>query len=130
MLVTSSFSSVSTINTLKDIRYISSEQVTITVYIEEIDAATRLDSVPLTVRGKSDRQKVTLSANALSVRASGAYSDVNAVKASDLLASVDVTNLTAGKYELPVTVSSDHYHDLTFEADPATVTVTIENAAP
>lgn len=122
---TSSFSTVSAVNRLKDIRYISSEQVSLTVYIEEIESSVTLNDVPVTARGVQAGRTVTFSSEAVSVRATGAYNTVNSLTADAVQAYVDVSGLAAGEYTLPVTLLCDSHSELYLECDPASVTVTI-----
>lgn len=125
---TSSFTAISTINAVRDIRYISSEQVTVTVYIAESTLTDSFQGMAIGVRGKSSGAAVTLSADKADVRLSGPYSAVNKIDDGDVNVYVDVTGLTKGQYELPVAVAIDgcDASTLTIETDPAVVTVTIE----
>ena len=122
---TSSFSAVAAVNRLKDIRYISSEQVSITVYIEEIETSLTLPSVPLTARGVQTGRTVSFSSESVSIRATGAYGIVNSLTADAVQAYVDVSGLTPGEYTLPITLLCDSHSELYLECDPASVTVTI-----
>ena len=125
---TSSFTAISAINALRDIRYISSEQVTVTVYIAESTLTDSFQSLPISVRGKAADRTVTLSVDKADVRLSGPYSLVNKLEEGDVNVYVDVTGLEKGQYELPVAVSIDggDASNLTLETDPTVVTVTIE----
>ena len=125
---TSSFTAISTINALRDMRYISSEQVTVTVYIAESTLTDSFQSLPVSVRGKAADRTVTLSVDKADVRLSGPYSLVNKLEEGDVNVYVDVTGLEKGQYELPVAVSIDggDASNLTLETDPTVVTVTIE----
>ena len=125
---TSSFTAISTINALRDIRYISSEQVTVTVYIAESTLTDSFQALPVSVRGKAADRTVTLSVDKSDVRLSGPYSLVNKLEEGDVNVYVDVTGLEKGQYELPVSVAIDggDPSNLTVETDPTVVTVTIE----
>lgn len=125
---TSSFTAISTINALRDMRYISSEQVTVTVYIAESTLTDSFQSLPISVRGKAAERTVTLSVDKADVRLSGPYSLVNKLEEGDVNVYVDVTGLEKGQYELPVSVAIDggDVSNLTIETDPTVVTVTIE----
>ena len=125
---TSSFTAISTINALRDMRYISSEQVTVTVYIAESTLTDSFQSLPISVRGKAAERTVTLSVDKSEVRLSGPYSLVNKLEEGDVNVYVDVTGLEKGQYELPVSVAIDggDVSNLTIETDPTVVTVTIE----
>ncbi|MBO4298278.1 MAG: hypothetical protein J5998_05720, partial [Clostridia bacterium] len=122
---TSSFSTMAVVNRLKDIRYISSEQVNITVYIEEIETSVTLPGVAVTARGVQAGRTVAFSSESVSVRATGAYNTVNSLTADAVQAYVDVSGLASGEYTLPVTLLCDSHSELYLECDPASVTVTI-----
>ena len=121
----SSFSTVAALNKLKDIRYMSSEQVNVTVLIDEIETSATMTGVPLTARGVQAGRTVSFSSENVDVRVTGAYSNVYSVVMSDIQAYVDVSGLAAGEYTLPVTLLCDSHSDLYLESDPPTVTVTI-----
>ena len=125
---TSSFTAVSTINTLRDLRYISSEQVTVTVHIAETTLTDSFQGLPISVRGKGGEDTVTISIGKADVRLSGPYTLVNKLTEDDVNLYVDVTGLEKGQYELPVSVAIDggDVSNITVETDPAVVTVTIE----
>ena len=122
---TSSFSTIAAINTLKDIRYISSAQVTVTVHIEEMSASTSLEGVALVVRAAQPNQTVTISGSAVDVRATGGYTAINDLSADMVQAYVDVSGLAAGEYTLPVSLLCDAHSDLYLECDPSSVSVII-----
>ena len=62
----------------------------------------------------------------MTVMVTGPYSVVQGLSRGDLIATVDVSGLKAGEYQLPVKVSVDNQPELTFECTPDTLTVTIE----
>ena len=124
---TNSFSTVAALNTLKDIKYISSEQVTVTVYIEEIETTVTAPELPLRVHGSGSGQVVTTSQEEITARITGLYTVVTGLSTGSIQAYVDVTGLEDGEYELPVTVVCDGHPELTIESDPATVMVTVSN---
>ncbi len=124
---TSSFTSIATINALRDMRYVSSEQVTVTVYIVESTLTDSFQSLPITVRGRSAQTNVTLSVSSGDVRLSGPYSLVNRLTEADVNLSVDVTGLELGQYDLPVAIAVDggDVSALACEIDPPTIAVEI-----
>ena len=122
---TQSFSATTSLNKLENIGHISSEQVTVTVYIEENIESRTFKSVPLGVLGKGIDQTVRLSADKLNVKVTGLHTVFDKLMRGDIIARVDVTGLKPGTYELPVSISVDNYTDLTFELESPTVTVTI-----
>ncbi len=120
-----SFSVTTPLNRLKDMQYLSSEQVTVTVYIEEMTSSKTFQTVPINVVGKKEGQKVRLSSNSIAIKVTGAYSVVESLVRGDFIARVDVTGLTAGTHDVPVTVSVDNEPDLVFELESETVSLTI-----
>lgn len=122
-----SFSITSTVNRLKGIQYLSSEQVTVTVYIEEQLSSKTFQKVPLGITGRKEAQIVELAQDSISITVNGPYSVVEALSRGDLVARVDVTGLEPGEHEVPVIVSVDNYPDLTFELELSEVNVIIGN---
>ena len=123
-----SFSTVASVNVLDDMKYISSKQVTVTVYIEEIEQVSRFDDVRVTVSGLTEGMKAELSQSVVQVKATGAYTKMNQLDGGQLLASVDASGLSEGIYDLPVAVSADNFPDVAFEAEPQVIRVTIRAA--
>ncbi len=121
-----SFSTTASLTRLNNIEHLSSEQVTVTVYIEETIISRTYQDVPLTVVGQGSDQKVSLSHDDIIVKVDGRYSEIMAMMRNKILAAVDVEGLQPGKHEVPISVSVDSYPDFTFELEPATVTVTVE----
>lgn len=120
-----SFSQTTSITKLKGIEYLSSEQVTVTVYIEEQTSTKTFHSVPLTVVGAADGQKASISQTSVSVKVTGPYSVVEELVRGDIIARADVTGLAEGEHVLPISVSVDNHPELTFEADPVEVSVNL-----
>jgi len=120
-----SFSATMPVTKLTDIAHLSSEQVTVTVYIEELDNTQLFRSVPLDVTGKTGGQQIKLGQSSIEVKVTGPHSVFDSLMRSDILARVDVTGLAPGTYSLPITVSTDNYPDLILEPEPKTVNVTI-----
>lgn len=123
---TKSFSATGTLTKLNDIQHMSSEQVSVTIYIEENIESRTFKSVPLGVLGKGIDQTVRLSEEKLNVKVTGLHTVFDKLMRGDIIARVDITGLEPGTYELPVSISVDNYTDLTFELESPTVTVTIE----
>ena len=122
---TGSFSTVAALNKIKDIRYISSEQVSVTVHIEETEASVTLADVPVTARGVQNSRTVAFSTDKVSVRATGPYTVVEGLEKDDVQAYVDVSGLAAGEYTLPVALQCDGSSEVYLTCEPASVTVTI-----
>ena len=125
---TNSFSTVVALNKLKDIRYMSSEQVTVTVFIEETETTMTLSGVPLTARGVQTGRSVSFSSPSVTVRVTGAYSVVNDLSSEAVQAFVDMSGLEDGEYALPVSLICDGHSELLLESEPASVLVSIVKA--
>lgn len=125
---TQSFSTVATVNALDAMKYVSTRQVTVTVYIEEESQIARFENVELSISGLREGCAAELSDETVCVKATGAYSEMGQLTESHLLADVDLTGLTPGEYDLPVQVTADNYPSVTFEVEPQTVHVAIRTA--
>ena len=125
---TQSFSTVATVNALDAMKYVSTRQVTVTVYIEEESQVARFENVKLSISGLREGCAAELSDETVRVKATGAYSEMGQLTESHLLADVDLTGLTPGEYDLPVQVTADTYPSVTFEVEPQTVHVAIRTA--
>lgn len=125
---TQSFSTVATVNALDAMKYVSTRQVTVTVYIEEESQVARFENVKLSISGLREGCAAELSDETVRVKATGAYSEMGQLTESHLLADVDLTGLTPGEYDLPVQVTADNYPSVTFEVEPQTVHVAIRTA--
>lgn len=125
---TQSFSTVATVNALDAMKYVSTRQVTVTVYIEEESQVARFEDVQLSVTGLKEGCRAELSDETVRVKATGAYSEMGQLTQSHLLASIDLTGLAIGEYDVPVQVTADNYPSITFEVEPQTVHVAIRSA--
>ena len=124
--LTQSFSTRVSVSKLNDVKNLSSNQVNVTVHIVEEDTTKRFSNVPRTVVGVGEGLKARVEKTNLTVMVTGPYSVVQGLSRGDLIATVDVSGLKAGEYQLPVKVSVDNQPELTFECTPDTLTVTIE----
>ena len=121
-----SFSATGTIAKLNNIQHYSSEQVRVTLYIEEQLNTQTYKNVPLSVVGRDVDHKVTLSQENISVTVTGLHSIFDSLMRSNIIARVNVEGLAPGKYSLPISVTVDNYPDLIIELESPTVSVTIE----
>ena len=125
---TQSFSTVAAVNALDAMKYVSTRQVTVTVYIEEESQIARFENVNLSISGLREGCAAELSDETVRVKATGAYSEMGHLAAGHLLARVDLTGLAPGEYDVPVQVTADNYPSVAFEAEPQTVHVVIRTA--
>lgn len=125
---TQSFSTVAAVNALDAMKYVSTRQVTVTVYIEEETQVARFEDVRLSVSGLKEGYRAELAQETVRIKATGAYSEMGELTQSQLLASVNLDGLTVGEYDLPVQATADNYPSVSFEVEPQTVHVTIRKA--
>lgn len=116
-----SFSRTVTLNTSSDLKYISSTQANVTITIEEIKSTKKIDDIPVVFLGGNYTGEATVS-----VVISGKYTVLDSIDASDILATVDLTGLTAGEYDLPIVISIQNVTDVTCTASPSVATVSIK----
>lgn len=112
-----SFTTTATLNKLKDIQYLSSEQVTVTVYIEEMTITRTFSEVPIRVLGLREGQKDGIERSLIDVRVSGPYSVVQNMKAEDIFLWVDTTGRPDGRYILPINAKADGFEGVEFELE-------------
>ena len=120
-----SFSATVPVNKLGSIAHLSSEEVTVTVYIEELNSTQTYRNISLDVLGETDHQNITLNTDKVDIRITGPYSVFDSLNRNQISAGVDVAGLAPGTYSLPVKVEVDKHSSLTFESEPKNVTVTI-----
>lgn len=124
---TNSFTARANLTSLNGIKSLSTDQVTVNVMIEEINTARRFLDIPVSLVNQSDGQAVSSGEiDEVSVVVTGPYSKMETLSGDDIIATVDVTGLEAGEYELPVYVTVDNQPSLSCTATPATVTVAIK----
>lgn len=119
------FSQRTRIATLTDFRDISTEQVYVTVTIEEVQQSAWAD-VNLTFINIPDDMSCTFTSADFRVLVTGPASRVQALTESGVEAVVDVSGLSAGEYMLPITVDAELYPGLTLEFEPADVEVRLD----
>ena len=118
------FSQRTRIATLTDFKDISTEQVYVTVNIEEVRASAWAD-VNLSFINRPDDLTCTFTNADFRVLVTGPASRVEALSESGVEAIVDLRDLSAGEYTLPIAVDTELYPGLTLEFEPASVEVTL-----
>ena len=118
------FSQRTRIATLTDFKNISTEQVYVTVNIEEVRASAWAD-VNLSFINRPDDLTCTFTNADFRVLVTGPASRVEALSESGVEAIVDLRDLSAGEYTLPIAVDTELYPGLTLEFEPASVEVTL-----
>ena len=121
-----SFSAVTTLSGLTGAKYVSNGEVTVMVYIQEIESTVRFDGIGVTVRAPSASTEYELGDTQVGVKVTGPYSALDGLSKDDIIAYVDLTGLESGQHELPVQVEVDNRPDLTFEVYPEYASVTVK----
>lgn len=115
-----SFSRTVSLNTAGGLKYISSNQANVTVTINEIETTRKFDGIPVVFLGGEGDHEAEIS-----VVVSGKYTMIEPLTEADIIATVDLTGLTEGEYDLPVIVNIHNSNDITCTASPSVVTVNI-----
>ena len=119
------FSQRTRIVTLNDFKDISTEQVYVTVNIEEVQKSAWTD-VELTFVNYPDDLTCTFTDADFRVLVTGPTSRVDELVDSGVEATVDLSGLGAGEYTLPIIVDTDLYHGMALEFEPASVNVRLD----
>ena len=122
---TQTFTAIAQVQTLKGIKYLSSDEVSVTVTISEQELTKRFSNVSLNLENQPQGMRAVPSAKRVDVKVIGPYSLVSQLIREDIQATVDLAGLTQGQYELPVEIAVDNYPDLVCSAQPAAITVTV-----
>lgn len=115
----------SRINRQNEMKYLSTEDVLVTIHISERRTSRTYDSLTPELTGLAEGLTATRGRNC-TVTVSGPYSQVSALRRNDIHLYVDVYGLPEGEYTLPVQCSIDSNADLDIKLDPPSVTVTIQ----
>ena len=107
--------------------YLSSDTITVTVEIEPVIISRTFGNTKLSVRGTGSGLKASANARSISMILTGPQQALKQLRTGQVVAWVDVTGLEAGEYTLPVQLHLEEADasGITFEATPATVTVTL-----
>lgn len=122
---TQTFTAIAQVQTLKGIKYLSSDEVSVTVTISEQELTKRFSNVSLNLENQPQGMRAVPSAKRVDVKVTGPYSLVSQLIREDIQATVALAGLTQGQYELPVEIAVDNYPDLACSAQPAAITVTV-----
>ena len=122
------FSQRARISSLTDFKNISTEQVYVTVNIEEVQQSAWV-AVDLTFINTPEGLNYTYTSEDFRARVTGPASQVEALAESGVQAVVDLAGLTAGHYTLPITVDETVYPNLQFEFEPASVSLRLDDVS-
>ncbi len=123
---TASFTRTLNLSSLNGLKYMSTDQATVNVTISEIETTRRFQDVDVSLVNKPDNLSASTTTQTVSVVVTGPYSQVQALLSSDIIATVELTGLEKGEYELPIYVTVDNMPGLSCTATPSAASVTIE----
>ncbi|MDO4739969.1 MAG: CdaR family protein [Eubacteriales bacterium] len=123
---TSSFARTVRLSGLTGLKYISTDQAVVNISIAEIDTTRKFDNIPVSFVNHSDAISATALSDTISVVVTGPYTQVEALTAEDIIATVDLTGLELGEYDIPVYVVVGSRPDIVCTAAPSEVTVRLE----
>ena len=108
---------------LNDFRNVSVEQVLVNITIAEETISEWIEDVPLKYVDQRDDLWLDAEVNRVRVRVTGPRSLVEAIRAEDIDAAVNLAGLEAGSHSCRIEVAQDAHPELTFETEPAEVGV-------
>lgn len=110
-------------------RYLSTEEVLVTIHISERERTRKFDQLTVTplgataVPGLASRQTGNTH---FEVTITGPYTQVTMLERDDIKLFADISDLSVGQYDLPIQWEIEGGDDLTVSVEPQTVSVTIE----
>lgn len=113
------------VNRQSDMKYLSTEEVLVTIRISERQISRTFDSMTPELTGLAEGLTATRSRD-FTVTVTGPYTQISALSRGDVQLYVDVTGLPEGEYELPVYCQVDSDADLDINIEPATIKVAIQ----
>lgn len=123
---TSSFTRTVKLNSLSGLKHISSDQVSVSVTISEIETTRKFDDVQVSFMNGSEALSASAQTDSISVVVTGPYTQVESLDAQSIIATVDLTGLESGEYDLPVYVAVDNRPGLVCTALPSEITVKLK----
>lgn len=123
---TSSFTRTVNLSSLNGLKYVSTDQVTVSVSIAEIDTTRKFEQVPVSFVNGSEAFDVSSEIESVAVVVTGPYAQVESLQAESIIATVDLAGLEAGEYDLPVYVTVDNQPGLSCTASPYEITVQLK----
>ena len=121
-----SFTKRANIATLADLKYISSEQVYITVQIAEETTGGWIEGAKIQFLGKDDGLLLSWQDKTVDIHVTGPRSKVETLVENGVTVTVDLTGLGEGTYDLPVTINESDYPGVVFEPDTTKINVTLQ----
>lgn len=124
-----SFTRRAAISGLADFKYISAEQVYVTVQIAEETISAWIDEVYLKEIGKQENLSMSWQKDSIAVHITGPRSKIDSLLEEGLVATVDLTGYGPGSYNVPITIDYANYPNIVFELEADEVQVTLEDVS-
>lgn len=122
---TQSFSTVVPITDMNSIEYLSSDEVTVTVYIEELTITRMFRGVSTRAVGQREDSQIVLGKQTVDVKLTAPASVLDTLNSDMISAQVNVTELSPGLYTLPLDVVVQNHPEIAFEVDPKVISVNV-----
>jgi len=114
---------------LSSVAHISTAEVTVEAYVIPAEHVHTYNDLPITVMGMSPHLSGRLSKNRMSVVVTGAYQNVEGLKAEDIHLYVDVSGLDRGTHTLPVQCRIDGSAENHIQMEQQQLIVTLTQTA-
>jgi len=92
---------------LPDFKFMSTNQVYMTITLREKSVSTVLNNVSVKMLGLRSEYEANILPSVVSVMATGAYSVVKNITSNDVYAYIDLSTLSRGTYHLPVFIGNN-----------------------
>lgn len=92
---------------LPDFKFMSTNQVYMTITLREKSVSTELNNVSVKMLGLRSEYEAYILPSVVSVMATGAYSVVKNITSNDVYAYIDLSTLSRGTYHLPVFIGNN-----------------------
>ncbi|MBR2572185.1 MAG: hypothetical protein IKE30_08710 [Clostridia bacterium] len=122
---TRTFTGLTGVNTVRGLRSVSAEEVSVTVILEELPCTCSFQDVQIVFTNLPEGLTVAPETTGCEVSVTGPYSQVTALEADDIRVSVSLAGLGAGSHTLELTPSVDNHPELTAKAAPETMRVVL-----
>ena len=94
------------VSKLPEFKFMSTNQVYMTITIREKKVSRIINSVPIEILGLSDEYEAMLMPSSISVAVTGPSSEIGNLKAEDIYIYTDVSSLVNGTYSLPLFIGN------------------------
>lgn len=121
-----SFTRRATISGLTDFKYISTEQVYVTVQIAEETVSAWLEDVHLNAIGKHEGLTLSWQKDSIAMHVTGPRSKIEALLEDGVMATVDLSGYGVGSYSVPITIDYANYPNIVFELEADEVQITLD----